>query len=166
MSALPKVAEAVRSVLKMKAREGQTTKGDATLLAWKKIELAGGPTPFGIGRAAMRMACLHIIETEVTRQLKSGLSDHETTFVLPPTTPAEIREALGKIPRWIAIEEGPDALWINSLTARCEHWAANALMKEKKAKQTEKRANMSMDIARYLTMGGFNSLKEAFGGAA
>src|SRR5262245_40687370 len=108
---------AVRSVLRTKAREGKTTKRDATLAVIGKIDKAGGPTKFGIGAAAMRMALTHIIDTEVTRQLKMGLTDHETNFVLPANTPRDLIAALGKVPRWIAINDGSEAIWRPSLQA-------------------------------------------------
>jgi hypothetical protein len=152
---------AVRSVLNVKARAGQTTKNDATIMVMKRIDRAGGPTAFGIGAAAMRMALVHLIGSEVTRQFKSGLSDHAVEFILPSTTPAEIIEALGKIPAWIAIEEGDSAMWVPALKASPEHWRANAELKEKKSLQTAKKANASVDIARYLAMNGFCSLEDA-----
>jgi hypothetical protein len=155
------LTNAVRSVLNVQARAGQTTKNDATIMVMKRIDRAGGPTAFGIGAAAMRMALLHLIGSEVTRQFKTGLSEHAVRFVLPMTTPIEIIEALGKVPAWIAIEEGEGALWVYALKATPSHWNANADIKEKKAIQTAKRANASIDIARYLTMNGFHSLQDA-----
>jgi rhodanese-related sulfurtransferase len=160
----PKLTEAVRSVLKTKARQGQTTKSDTTMLVLKRIDNAGGPTKYGIGAAAMRMALSHIVSTEVMRQFKQGLSEHAKEFVLPPAAPAELRQTLGKIPSWIAIEEGHDALWMFALKASRQHWEANARLKEKKAKQTIDRANVSMDVARFLSAHGFRSLEDLLGG--
>src|SRR5262245_22791620 len=105
MQAPELLVAAVPSVLSMKAREGKTTKRDATLLVLGKIDKAGGPTKFGIGAAAMRVALTHIVDIEVTRQLKIGLTDHETKYVLPADTPAEIITALRRVPRWIAISD-------------------------------------------------------------
>ena len=161
MAASSLLMNAVRSVLKVQARVGQTTKNTATIMVMKRIDRAGGPTAFGIGAAAMRMALSYLIATEVTRQFKSGLSDHAVRFVLPPTTPAEIIEALGKVPAWIAIEEGEGALWVYALKATPANWHANADIKEKKSKETAKKANASVDIARYLAMNGFSSLQDA-----
>jgi hypothetical protein len=152
---------AVRSVLRTQARAGRTTKNDATIMVMRRIENAGGPTRFGLGAAAMRMALAHLVGSEVTRQFKSGLSEHAVRFVLPQTTPVEIIEALGKIPAWIAIEEGEGALWIYALRATPDDWRANANIKEKKAQQTTRKANESIDIARYLLMNGFGSLGDA-----
>jgi hypothetical protein len=152
---------AVRSVLRMKAREGKTTKRDATLAVLGKIDKAGGPTKFGIGAAAMRMALTHIVDIEVTRQLKLGLTDHEYKFVLPAETPMEIIAALGKVPRWIAISDGSEAIWVPALQATAVNWMENSALKEKKAQQTQIKANMSTDIARFLMMNNFSSLEEA-----
>jgi hypothetical protein len=160
MHAPDNLIQAVRSVLNTKARAGQTTKRDATIMVMKKIESAGGPTKFGIGAAAMRMALQSIIEGEVTRQLKMGLTDHETEFRLPSSTPREIVAALGKVPRWLAISEGSEAYWVFSLQATPEHWSRNAALKEKKAQQTLTKANVSLDIARFLAMHRYGSLSE------
>jgi hypothetical protein len=159
---MTQLAEAVRSVLKTEARKGQTTKNSATILVLKRIENAGGPTKFGIGAAAMRMALAHIVSVEITRQFKTPLSDHAIDYILPKTAPAEIVAAFGKIPEWIAIEEGIDALWMFSLKARSEHWGANASLKEKKAAQTIAKANISLDMQRLLITYGFKSLEQMF----
>jgi hypothetical protein len=153
--------QAVRSVLSTKARDGKTTKREAAIMVMKKIETAGGPTKFGIGAAAMRMALLNLVDCEVTRQLKMGLTDHEHEFVLPASTPKEIIAAVGKVPRWIAISDGSDANWVFSLQATPEHWSQNAALKEKKAQQTQRKANVSIDIARFLMINKFRSLSEA-----
>jgi hypothetical protein len=161
MQAPELLVAAVRAVLKMKAREGKTTKKDATRAVLGKIDKAGGPTKFGIGAAAMRMALSHIVDTEVTRQLKMGLTDHEAKFVLPASTPTDIIAALGKVPRWIAINDGSEAIWRPSLQASPDDWLLNSELKEKKARQTETKANVSMDIARFLMANKFSSLSEA-----
>jgi hypothetical protein len=153
---------AVRAVLNVKAREGKTTKKAATLSVMGKIDKAGGPTKFGIGAAAMRMALAHIIDLEVTRQLKMGLTEHEYKYVLPTSTPMEIIAALGKVPRWIAISDGTEAIWVPALHATPTHWMNNSSLKEKKAQQTQAKANISIDIARFLMVNKFASLEEAF----
>lgn len=155
------LVKAVRHVLTAKARDGKTTKKDATLMVMRRIEGAGGPTKFGIGAAALRMALNYLIEGEVTRQLKMGLTDHEYKFVMPASTPMEIIAALGKVPRWIAIDDGSEAEWVPTLQATSEHWLLNSELKDRKAKQTEAKANMSLDIARFLAMNKFRSLEEA-----
>jgi hypothetical protein len=153
---------AVQSVLNTKAtRDGQTTKQEAVILVLRRIENAGGPTRFGLGAAAMRMALAHLIEIEVTRQLKQGLTEHEYLHVLPAHTPMEVIAALGKVPRWIAVSEGAEALWIPSLQATPGNWFANAALKERKAAQTQAKADVSTDIGRFLAMNSFNSLAEA-----
>jgi hypothetical protein len=161
MQAPESLIKAVQSVLKTKARDGKTTKRAATIMVLGKIEKSGGATKFGIGAAAVRTALTYIVETEVTRQMKMGLNDYETKLVLPATTPMEIIAALGKVPRWIAISEGPEALWIPALQASKKEWFANAELKEKKALQTQAKANISVDIGRFLAMNKFNSLEEA-----
>ena len=161
MSPNQKLTDAVRYVLKTKARVGQTTKTDATQLVVRRIQDTGGPTKYGIGVAALRMALNHIVQVEVTRQFKAGLSDHATTYLLPKNGHAdEFAKYLGKLPAWIAVEEGPHAIWVNSLKARPEHWMANALLKEKKAQQTIDRANISTDIAHYLRRYNLKSLED------
>src|SRR5262245_30382439 len=161
MQAPQLLVTAVRQVLNIKAREGKTTKKDATLLVMGKIEKAGGPTKFGIGAAAMRMALVHIIDTEITRQFKMGLTDHEQKYVLPASTPAEIIAQLGTVSRWISVSDGSEATWVPALQASPTDWMDNAVLKEKKALQTQRKANASVDIARFLITNDFASLEEA-----
>jgi hypothetical protein len=163
MSAPQLLVDAVQHVLAIKAREGMTTKHDATLMVHGKIEKAGGPTKFGIGAAALRMALLHVIETEVSRQLKLTLTDHEYKFRLPASTPMEVIAAIGKTPRWIAITDGAEALWKFSLQGSPEDWLANAALKYKKAQQTRDKARESEEIAMFLRMNRFTCLAEALG---
>ena len=152
---------AVHHVLNLQAKKGKTTKHDATILVLGRIDKAGGPTKFGIGAAAMRVALTHIVDSEVTRQLKLSLTDHEYKFVLPATTPMEIMAALGKTPRWIAISDGTEAIWVFSLQASPNDWWANARLKHKKAQQTLNKARDSEEIARFLLMHKFSCLAEA-----
>jgi hypothetical protein len=161
MTAPQLLIDAVHHVLSIKAREGKTTKHDATLMVHGKIEKAGGPTKFGIGAAALRMALLHVIETEVARQLKQMLTEHEYLHRLPAGTPMEIIAALGKTPRWIAVSEGTDAQWVFALMASPEQWMANAQLKYKKAAQTKDRARESEEISLFLKAHRFASLAEA-----
>jgi hypothetical protein len=162
MRSLPKVEAAVQHVLKMKAKNGQTTKQDAAQLVWRKIENTGGPGAYGIGRAAVTMACLHIIETEVTRQFKIVVSEHVRQFIIPKHMPMEIVRALDKIPGWIAIEEGRGALWKYSLKATSQDWDRNFEMKDKKAEQTHTSALLSLDISRFLASNGVRTLGQIF----
>jgi hypothetical protein len=157
----PKVAKAVSDVLRMKAKRGQTTKTEATMLTLRKIENLGGPTKFGIGVAAMNMAMMHIVGNEVTRQLKMPLTDHDATFVMPKTIRDEVKEICEKVPRWIAIADGADAIWVHTLKARPEHWEANGNMKNKKAVQTQLKADISTEVALFLIDKGFDNLEEA-----
>ena len=161
MSAPKLLIDAVEHVLKLKAKEGKTTKHDVVLMVHGKIEKAGGPSKFGIGLAALRMALLHVIETEVGRQLKTTMTEHEFRFVLPAATPMEVIAALGKTPRWIAISDGIDAIWKFALTATPGDWLANASLKYKKAQQTRDKARESEEIARFLQMHKFACLAEA-----
>src|SRR5215831_1449349 len=158
----PKIARAVAGVLKtLKAKKGQTTKNDATLLTWKKVEQLGGPTAVGVGRAAITMTMLHIIGTEVTRQFKKPLTDHDRDFVLPKTIREDVRDICQKVPAWIAVNEGANAIWVHTLKARTEHWEANGGMKGKKANETQLKADLSLEVALFLIDKGYNTLEEA-----
>lgn len=161
MTAPKLLADAVEHVLKLKARSGSTTKHDAVLLVHGRIERAGGPTRFGIGTAALRMALMHVIEAEVSRQLKQTLTEHEYKHVLPSSTPMEVIAALGRTPRWIAVSDGSDAIWKFSLSAGVDDWRANAALKYKKASQTLNKARESDEIAMFLSTHSFSCLAEA-----
>lgn len=157
----PKVAKVVSDVLRSKLKNGTTTKHDIKILAWKKIEKSGGPSKYGIGTADMIMAVMHIIDSEVTRQMRMPLTDHDAEFRLPPSMRADLKEIVVKIPRWIAIEEGPNALWMSTLKARAEHWELNGAMKGRKAAQTQAKADISTEVQMYLETHGFANLEEA-----
>ena len=157
----PKVAKVVGEVLRKQLKNGTTTKHSVTLQAWKKIEKTGGPTKYGVGAAAMTMAMMHLIETEVTRQLKMPLTDHDAEFRLPASIRADLKDIVVKIPRWIAIEDGKDAIWMSTLKARSEHWRANGVLKERKAAQTQAKANISMEVELFLEVNGFTNLEDA-----
>ena len=161
MKAPPLVVKAVQHALKIKAKEGQTTKADVTTMVLRKIELAGGMTKFGVGAAMVHMASHLIVETEVTRQLKMSLTEHEYVHSLPATTPMEVIAALGKTPRWIAIHDGGDAIWKFSLGASPDDWMSNARLKYKKAHQTITKGRESEEISLFLTKHKFESLAEA-----
>jgi hypothetical protein len=155
------VVNAVRAVLKRKERDGKTTKNDAVIEVLGKIDKMGGPTKYGIGTAMMMMAVRHIIETEVSRQFKGVLTEHEYLHVLPAGTPMEFIAALRKVPRWIAIDEGADAEWRFALRASANDWRKNATMKGKKARQTQAKADESEEIALFLIKHKFANLEEA-----
>jgi hypothetical protein len=157
------LAKAVASVLHKEARKGQTTRNTATILTMKRIEDAGGPTKFGIGAAAMRMAFKNIVGIEVMRQMKLPVSGHDAEFILPQNLPEEVKVMLFKMPHWIALEEGVDAIWKNWRKATSLDWLANAVMKQKKAHQTLARMRYSEDIALYLEAHNLNTLGDLFG---
>jgi hypothetical protein len=151
------IIKSVAAALKVKARAGKTTKREVVGLVMRKLETAPGK----FSHATMMMALQALIDGEVSRQFKMGLTEHEARFRMPAATPSEIVAALGKIPRWTAISDGTDAVWVPSLQATPEHWFANASLKEKKAMQTQAKANASVDIGRFLAMNKFASLAEA-----
>jgi hypothetical protein len=151
------IIKSVAAALKVKARVGKTTKREVVALVMRKLET----TPGKFSHATMMMALQSLIDNEVSRQFKMGLTEHEARFRMPASTPSEIVAALGKVPRWIAINDGMDAVWVPSLQATPEHWFENAGLKEKKAMQTQAKANASVDIGRFLHMNKFASLAEA-----
>lgn len=156
-----RIIKVVRDVLRLKMKSGVTTKSSAALLAYRKIESLGGPTKFGIGAAAMMMTLLHILETEVTRQMKMPLTDHDAAFRMPPGVAAELKDIMVKIPRWLAIEKAKDALWMSTLKARPEHWAANGSLKVEIGEATLEKADISFEVRDYLRSNGYQSLEEA-----
>ena len=156
-----KIAKVVREVLRMKMKSGVTTKNAIVLMAYKKIEKLGGPTKFGIGAAAMMMALHHLLEIETTRQMKMPLTDHDAVFRMPVGVRADLKAIMVKIPRWIAIEKGKDALWMAALKARPEHWEANGTLKVDIAEATFNKADVSFEARDYLRANGFQSFEEA-----
>jgi hypothetical protein len=162
MSSYPKVEKAVSDVLKTAARHGETTRNSAVTLTWGKIEKLGGPSKFGIGTSAMIMGCKQIISAEVGRQFRSNLTEHEVEYILPTRVPRDLVAILGRVPHWIAIEEGSDALWMHWRKATADHWQANADLKRRKAEQTLNAARYSVEIADYLQAHGIRKLGDVF----
>jgi hypothetical protein len=164
MSSFPRLQAEVQRALKDFARGGSATKSDVAVRVWTRIEKLGGPSKYGIGLAAMTMGCMHYINAEVTRQFKSSLTDHEFEYILPGRLPDELISIVagGKVQRWIAIEEGTDAMWVYWRKATVEHWQANAGMKKRKADQTQVAAQYSKEIADYMETHGIKSLGDVF----
>lgn len=160
MSAPAKLQALVAGVLKEEKRKGQTTKQSATLLVMSKIDRGGGGKAYGIGSAYLHLALSGIVGNVVERQLKTGLPDN-VIHIAMRNAPPELVQSMGKLPAWIATGEGKDARWVPSLEASADDWFANASMKERKAKQTLKTADISVDIGRYLVQYGMNSLSDA-----
>lgn len=163
MTAFPKLAALVTSVLKLEARySGKTTKAGSAALVWKRLEKSGGPSAFGLGSSAMIMGCMYYINTELHRQLKANLTEHEIEYIPPTTIPKDLIKLMGRVPRWIAIEEGNDALWMYWRSATYEHWTANAQLKRRKAEQTLASARFSVDLADYMETHGIHTLGQIF----
>lgn len=162
MSSFPKLEALVRGVLKDEARKGSTTKHGAATRVWSRVERLGGPSKFGIGTGAMVMGCMHYINNEVLRQFKSSLTDHEIEYILPMKLPDELIKMMVRVPRWIAIEDGSDALWMYWRMATAVHWQANAQLKRKKAEQTLTAARFSVEVADYMEAHGISMLGNVF----
>lgn len=158
----PKLTALVQATLKSEARSGKTTKRGASALVWMKFEKLGGPTTFGIGRAAVTAGCMYYINRELDRQLKTNLTDHEIQYVLPSKIPDELKTLVGRLPRWFSIEDGPDAIWIHWQSARPEHVRANYELKRKKAEQTMRTAILSRDLANYMEAHSIATLGQIF----
>jgi len=157
----PRVQRVVSNVLLDEARKGTTTKKGATALVMLQLERGGGPGRFGIGPAEMIMCLEHMVGTEVSRQLKSRMGEEFLSGHAWPNAPPGLLQELTRLPAWIAIEEGSDALWVPSLKATAAQWKENAALKIKKAEQTYKQADVSTDIANYLETYGFDTLDDA-----
>lgn len=162
MTAFPKIEELVRRTLKQEATKGLTTKKGVATRVWGSVERLGGPSKFGIGTGAMVIGCMHFINNEVGRQLKSNLTDHEVEYILPTKIPEELIKLMGRVPRWIAIDEGNDAIWMYWRTARPEHWLANAMLKRKKAEETLNKARFSAEVADYMETHDICTLGDVF----
>ena len=162
MQAPQAVVRAVKAALKSQAKGGKVIKRNVRLAVTGKIREAGGLTKFGIGRAMIEMAVQHIIETELTRQMKMPITDHQRQYMLPAGTPPEILASLPKIAQYICLDDGTDPPWVKSLDASPDEWFANNNLKDKKARQTQVAANIPLDIGRFLAAFNFASLTEAF----
>lgn len=151
------VSDCISRILKDEMRKGKTTKQDVTLLAMNDLR---SRTDFGLPRAMMQVVAQRIVASEVDRQLKTGLPDNVVHLVLR-NAPPELVQVMPNLPAWIATSEGLHAQWVPSLQANAEQWRMNARLKNEKARQTEIRANASLDLANYLSTYGLNSLSDS-----
>jgi len=157
----PRVQQVVSNVLLDEAKKGETTKKGATALVMLKLEAGGGPSKFGIGPAELIMCLEHMVGVEVSRQLKCRLPEGFVDGYAWPNAPPSFVQELHRLPAWIAVEDGSDARWVPSLKATAQEWRDNAGLKMKKAEQTIRQADLSTDIANYLSTYGFDTLDDA-----
>jgi hypothetical protein len=155
----PRLIRLVSQVLGEDARRGSTTKAQATATCVNRITRSGGPAHFGIGSADLLMCLRNIVGTEVTHQLKRALPPETFDTALRSCPPA-VAQMMKNLPNWIAQAEGPNAKWVPSLQATPEEWRVNFNLKEYKALQTLRRADISRDIARFLDDNGYSCLED------
>lgn len=137
----------------LKNGEGRTTKQSVMLRARTDARRRG--LELEIKLAAENMIWLSNVE----RRMKRGLPDNVVGLVFRNAPPALV-QAMKYLPKCIAVGEGPNAVWVDSLRATSEDWRANASLKNKKAEQTFTKAILSNDIARWMEEHEMISLSE------
>ena len=155
--ATARIKELVALTLKKESRLGETTVNDVVVEVFSKIQRKDYKNFFGA--AELIMAAKELIRAEVHRQLKRGLSEDKYRVAMT-NAPPDIVMHMKRLPAWIAIEEGPRALWVPSLQASSQQWQMNADLKYHKAAQTEAQAQNSANMALFLKRYGFRSLSE------
>lgn len=156
MSSRDYVDHTISKVLTEQVKNGETTRGVVTNLVLSRMK-SGGDYPRGFVETSVRDG----VSARVARQLKRPIGGKgAAVLVRINNMPAEIKEVLGTLPGWLAIEEGKSARHIYYLVATPAHWSANGELKEKKGRQNFRAANKPQEMAKYLTMLGVNSLSE------
>jgi len=158
MTAPQQVQKCVARILKTERRKGETTKQGCVALVMNNLSRGGNG--YAIPPALLHAASKHIVASEIDRQLKQGLPANIFGHALR-NAPPELAQVLPNLPAWIATSEGAEARWVPSLQASAADWMANAQMKDRKARQTKKKANASADISRYLSEYGMSSLSDS-----
>jgi hypothetical protein len=149
----------VDDIIADQLRQGPTTLAAIRAAGVTAIMRGGGPLKFGFGDAYIyQFVGEHV--ADVAKQLLKGGLYIDDSAQLRINAPPLLAEQLLKIPRAIALGEGRDAEWVSSLRATAEQWKTNANLKAKKAQQTIKQADESMDVANYLTKYGMTCLGE------
>lgn len=95
----------------------------------------------------------------IDRHLKRGLPDNVIRLAFRNAPPDQVQK-MKYLPRFIALSEGANAEWVDSLKASPEQWRMNWALKNKKAAQTKAKATDSLDVARFLEEYGMASLSD------
>jgi hypothetical protein len=149
----------VGDILADQLRNGPTTCRAVAATAIATIERSGGPEKWGFGRAWIYEAMKSDIIAQTKARMKSGLYSDDPGILR--NYPPSLADQLRKLPYAIAISEGCDAAWVSSLNATIDDWTANANLKAKKATETMKQADQSMDIAVFLRKHGLTCLADS-----
>lgn len=149
------VQECIDRALKdeLKLGDGRTTKQSVLLRARADARKRGLEAEVQI--AAENQIWLSGID----RSMKRGLPDNVINLAFRNAPPALI-QAMKYLPKCIAVGEGPNAQWVDSLKASPADWRANGSMKNKKGIQTLRKADDSLDVARFMEEYGMESLSD------
>jgi len=160
LSAPQKIKKLVHNVIRAEFRSAPTvTVRDCTARVMNRITSGGGPSHFGIGAAYIVMACQHLVQVEVKRQLLEPLPENVFRIAFRSAPPQLVRE-MKYLPHCIALGEGPSAPWRESLKASSDEWLMNYRLKGAIARKTANKARLSQEVADFLRLSGLGSLSE------
>ena len=137
----------------LKLGDGRTTKQSVLLRARSDARKRGIEAEVQI--AAENQIWLSGID----RSMKRGLPDNVVGLCFR-NAPPDLVQRMKYLPKCIAVGDGPDAEWVDSLRASPVDWRANASLKAKKAAQTTAKADDSLDMARWMEEYDIGSLSE------
>jgi hypothetical protein len=149
----------VDRVMKKVERNGSTTLIGARALCVAEVRKTGGPGALGIGEAFVYQALAHEFGKRINSRFR-GSMPAQSFGVAMRSCPPELVQVLPRLHRWIALGEGPSAVWKPSRLASTEDWKTNHSLKTRKAQQTEAAAGISLQIAKFLSKYGYSSLSE------
>jgi hypothetical protein len=149
----------VDRVMKKVERTGTATLLGARSLCVAEVRKTGGPGSLGIGDAFVYQALAHEFGRRINSRFRSGMPTNSFGVAMK-ACPPELIQILPRLHRWIALGEGPNAVWKPSRLATPNDWKTNHSMKNRKAQQTEAAASISLQISKFLSKYGYSSLAD------
>ena len=154
-----KMEAIVDRVMQKMERNGSATLITARAMCVAEVRKTGGPGALGIGEAFVYQALAHEFGKRINSRFRSGMPIN-TFGTAMRKCPPDLIQVLPRLSRWIALGEGPRAIWKPSRFATLSDWKTNHQLKQKKAQQTEAAASISLQIASFLSKHHYKSLDD------
>ena len=162
MAQLPaSIERTVKQVLREYQKKGRGSRTEIRLAVSSRIPRNNGQLP----AAAIECGFQYILGQAIDREMRRGLPENVIGALVAksPNMPKDLRAVLGRIPSWFAIEEGLNADRVWAMTANPDDWFASWRLKERKGRQTLKKADVDLDMGRLLQSLGAANLSELIG---
>jgi hypothetical protein len=154
---LSRIERVVITILNQERSRGSTTLRDATTLSVSKL-LEHQNVDDYVGPAERIMLFRDKVRKIVHSHLKGPFNSAGYNGV---KIPANLQ--LGRLTSWLAIAEGPNALWVPTTKASLEQLQMNYEMKRKKRRQSQDAERITLDLKNWLEDKGYSCLEDANG---